>query len=218
VRHRTTAPYLLWSNNKLSALQSLTEFYADLHKSGIDAPNEAEFQAYYFLTHLHNPEIPLMAQRLPEHVFSSPQVSHALRLYALAQRSNEGRRPGRSTGRPPNSIASLNAFSRFFKLVASEKTSFLAAAVLETHFNDVRVGGVKALRKAYLHNHATIPINDVVEMLGYDDGREAGESLAAFGIDVRWAENGEPQAIHLYKYKDRSQEPPFQGTYVMVLC
>jgi hypothetical protein len=187
------------------------EFYADLHKSGIDAPNEAEFQAYYILTHLRNPEIPLTAQRLPEHVFSSPQVSHALRLYELAQRANEGRRPGRNTVRPPNSIASLNAFSRFFKLVACDKTSFLAAALVQTHFSDVRVGAVKALKKAYLANHATLPIGDIVNMLGFDDEHKAGESLKAFGIDVRPSEDGQPPAVHLYKYKDRSQEPPFQG-------
>ena len=106
-------------------LQSLNEFYDDARHEGFECPNEAEFRAYYLITHLRDSDTIRQTELLPPHIFNSRYMQSALRLQSLVLRNNESR--GERGRRPANSEASLNAFSRFFKAVGKDNTSYLLA-------------------------------------------------------------------------------------------
>jgi hypothetical protein len=64
-------------------LQSLSEFYKD-SRENYTSPNEAEFQAYYVLTHIHQPRTITKAERnLPLAVFMDARVQQAIELSFL---------------------------------------------------------------------------------------------------------------------------------------
>ncbi|EFP86402.2 uncharacterized protein PGTG_12358 [Puccinia graminis f. sp. tritici CRL 75-36-700-3] len=143
-------------------LQSLNEFYDDYRGSNCFCPNEAEFRAYYLLTHLRDSDAARATERLPEKVFSDQRLQSALQLQILAQCGNMSRAAGR---RPANSPATLNAFTRLFKKVSSTQTSFLNACLLETHFSEIRVSALKALRLAQCRKYgAHVPLVEIARL------------------------------------------------------
>ncbi|WAQ83094.1 hypothetical protein PtA15_3A461 [Puccinia triticina] len=143
-------------------LQSLNEFYDDYRGSDCFCPNEAEFRAYYLLTHLRDSDAARATERLPEKVFSDQRLQSALQLQILAQCGNMSRAAGR---RPANSPATLNAFTRLFKKVSSTQTSFLNACLLETHFSEIRVSALKALRSAQSRKYgAHVPLVEIAKL------------------------------------------------------
>lgn len=162
------------------SLQSLSEYYDDRRLKGLPNPNEPEFRAYNILTRLHDPDVLRQAQALSRNVRQSPPVLEALELYNLSQRGNE------EVGRfkPPNNEGSLNLFRRFFKEVASQRTSYLMACLCETHFSIVRKGALKALRKSYRAQHRNLPLSDVVAALMYDDEEQAAFECRHYGISI----------------------------------
>jgi hypothetical protein len=165
-------------------LQSLNEFYEDARHEGRDCPHEAEFRAYYLITHLRDPDTIRQIELLPPHIFRNDHVQAALRLHALAQRNNESR--GERGRRPANSEASLNAFSRFFKAIARDDTSYLLACLAETHFADVRRGALVCLRKAYMAQHPEYPLPKLARILGCDGTLQCAEIAENFGLEVAY--------------------------------
>ncbi|PLW16339.1 hypothetical protein PCANC_21158 [Puccinia coronata f. sp. avenae] len=143
-------------------LQSLNEFYDDYRGSNCFCPNEAEFRGYYLLTHLRDSDAARATERLPERIFSNHSLQSALQLQILAQCGNMSRAAGR---RPANSPATLNAFTRLFKKVSSPQTSFLNACLLETHFSEIRVSALKALRSAQSRKYgAHVPLVEIARL------------------------------------------------------
>lgn len=163
-------------------LQSLNEFYEDARHEGRECPHEAEFRAYYLITHLRDSDTIRQMELLPQDIFHSEHLQAALRLHALAQRNNESR--GERGRRPANSEASLNAFSRFFKAIASDQTSYLLACLAETHFADIRRGALVCLRKAYMAQHPECPLPKLTRMLGCDDAVQCADITQNFGFAV----------------------------------
>lgn len=178
-------------------LQTLTQFYDDARHSNLDCPNEAEFRAYYLLTHLRDPEAMRTAELLPISIFLNPIFQQALRLQSLVQRNNASASAA-SRGRPHNSEACINGFTRFFKAVAAPQTPFLMACLLQTDFNDIRAGALKAMKKAYLDRHARISVEDLVRLLGFDDEMECEEVCQACGIEII-SEEGTPREAVLHR-------------------
>ncbi|GAA5900500.1 hypothetical protein JCM5296_001564 [Sporobolomyces johnsonii] len=168
-------------------LKSLNEFYDDarLSKSrDISFPNEPEFRAYNILTHLRDPDIIWSTELLPPHVFSHPLLQTALSLHRLAQKSNL----------PRGERASLNAFSRFFKLVADPKVPYLFGCILSTHFGEIRRNAIEALRGAFLKQHSAFPLRTLTKMLGCDDEDETRSVCEQLGVIVRVDEKGRAMA------------------------
>ena len=180
-----------------SVLQSLNEFYEDARHEGIPAPNEAEFRAYYLITHLRDWDTIRQTELLPSSIFSSQHVQAALQLQALAQRNNESK--GERGRRPANSEASLNAFSRFFKSVAADTTSYTMACLTESHFVDIRRGALVSLRKAYIPQHAQYPMAKLAKLLGCDDVDHCQEVVEAFGLSVLLHSDGTPVSVELHR-------------------
>ena len=174
-------------------MQSLNEFYDDARAEGGSNANEAEFRAYYLITHLRDSDVLRQTELLPSHIFNDPFLQTALRLQSLVQRNNDtlvqrGRRAA-------NSPASLNAFSRFFKLIAaSTEVTFLLACLLETDFTDVRRGALKALLRSYLDRQSGLPLSNLAKMLGADDVEDCVLICQAFDVNVRTDEAGEEVA------------------------
>lgn len=167
-------------------LHSLQEFYNDARRSGKECPNEAEFQAYTILVHLREPDMMRQALLLPSNVLWSTNVQKAIKLYMLAQKNND--RVHRLVQR--NTEAAQNFFTMLFKTVASQRTSYLAACILENHFPSIRKGALKAMRSAYSSRHNPMPIEDLVRMLGFEDEEEAALNCENYGIDVVRDETG----------------------------
>lgn len=162
-------------------MQSLAEYYDDQRKLGKEYSNEPEFRAYHILTRLRDPDVLRHVQALPSSLRKSPQVTQALKLYQLAQRSNE------EIGRfkPPNCEGSLNLYSKFFKTLRGAETSYLMACICETQFNDVRKGSLKAMRKAFIPAVKAPSVDELMMSLGCDDHAEVELQCEQYGIIVR---------------------------------
>ncbi|BFZ61169.1 actin cytoskeleton and mitosis protein [Saitoella coloradoensis] len=160
-------------------LQTLSQFYDDAHERGEICPNEAEFKSYMILYHIRNAELPHETQDYPLELFDNPQIQLALKLASMAQRSNNV--ANRFTF--PNAEASLHQFTRFFKLVRSERVGYLTACLLEQHFSSIRKGALKALRGS-LAGKPPIAIDTLVAMLGYESPEEAAADCEHWGVEV----------------------------------
>ncbi|SDA01438.1 BZ3500_MvSof-1268-A1-R1_Chr10-1g02666 [Microbotryum saponariae] len=164
-------------------LKSLNEFYDDarLANPPIPAPNEAEFRAYNILTHLRDPDIIWSCELLPPRVFDEPRLQIALRLHALVQRSNI----------PRGERASLNAASRFFKLLANQEVPYLFGCILSTHFDQIRKNALETMKNAYMQQHSGFPARTLVKVLGCDDEEEIESICSQLGIGAKKDESGE---------------------------
>ncbi|KAJ3101399.1 hypothetical protein HDU97_001386 [Phlyctochytrium planicorne] len=156
-------------------LQSLREYYRDLAGQGIYSPNEAEFQAYYILSHLWQNEIVTSAEtQLRPEVFDDPYVQLAIELQQLAQCGTDTHKAGMA--------GSLNFYSRFFRLVESENVTYLMACLLHQEFIPIRRAALRAMHKGYYNLAPHFPLADLVGPLGCDDEEEVRYNLAYYGI------------------------------------
>lgn len=181
----------------LAVLQSLNEFYDDARHEGFECPDEAEFRAYYLITHLRDSDTIRQTELLSTHIFNSRYIQSALRLQSLVLRNNESR--GERGRRPANSEASLNAFSRFFKAVAKDDTSYLLACLAESHFTDVRRGALVALKKAYIERNPQYPLPKLAKMLGCNNVAHCAEVVENFGLGVVYDAAGTPVSVELHR-------------------
>lgn len=181
-------------------LQTLQQFYDDARHASppITCPNEAEFRAYYILTHLRDPEAMRQAELLAFHVFSDPLLQLSLRLQSLVQRNNINTAPGSRARPPANSEACLNSYSRFFKLIETQ-APYLLACLVETDFYDLRRGAFKAMRKAYMEQHANLPVLNLVKLLGFDDAQDCARCCRSFGITVETNSKDQPTEIGVHR-------------------
>ncbi|KAL0074842.1 SAC3/GANP/Nin1/mts3/eIF-3 p25 family-domain-containing protein [Phycomyces blakesleeanus] len=165
-------------------LLSLTEFYDDLRDEGIETPNEAEFRAYYIITHLRDNDITRQAMALPPHIFLDFHVKRALQFYGLAQRNNEIGESSSRRNKPANIEACQNYYSKFFKLIAAPDTPFLMSCLLEWHFPEVRKGALKAMNKAYLIANPGVEAEYVRQVLAYDTVKQLIEEVELYGLQI----------------------------------
>ncbi|KAG5519765.1 hypothetical protein PMAC_000038 [Pneumocystis sp. 'macacae'] len=185
-------------------LQSLMEFYDDLRCLNVHCPHESEFRAYHVLSRIQDPDIIRQAQALPEELFFSSPIQHSLKLYALVQRNNEKI----GIHKIPNTEAAQNLFTRFFKLIASKKTTYLMACSVEMHFADIRKGALKAMRRSYLANHSPFPIDKLTEMLGCDNIEEAAVNCESYGLMVNRNTEGTPISVYIHRSSQWNETLP----------
>ncbi|KAI7868754.1 SAC3/GANP/Nin1/mts3/eIF-3 p25 family-domain-containing protein [Spinellus fusiger] len=193
-------------------LLSLIEFYDDLRDEGIETANEAEFRAYYIITHLRDNDITRQAMSLPPHIFTNPYLKRALEFYGLAQRNNEIEESSSRRNKPENIEACQNYYSRFFKLVGAPDTPFLMACLLEWHFPEVRKGALKAMNKAYLMQHQGVEAEDVRRVLAYDTLRQLMEEAYVYGLPVDMG-LGQPSIRFGQKYHTNKKAFFFAGKF-----
>lgn len=167
----------------MNALQSLSEYYTEMNIKRINLPNQAEFQAYYILTHAWSNEVvSKMEWELPRHVFMDPQVQLAIEIRSLMARTNETAIRGR-----PSVDGSLNHYARIFNLLRKLSTSYLFACCVHIDFIDIRRGALKAMQKAYYlfdEKDSGFLLNDIVDTLGFNEEQEAIAMLTYHEIGV----------------------------------
>ena len=166
------------------ALQSLIEFYAELTKRGIDTPNQAEFQAYYILTHAWSNDIVSNCEKLlPKNVFLDPQVQIALQLRAWMTQTNQTRILNRASV-----DGSLNYYADFFRLLRTSKVSYLMACCVHIDFIEIRRSALKAMQSAYYlyddDKDTGFLLGDLVRILGFDTEEDAITTLTYYDIGV----------------------------------
>ncbi|KAG0761963.1 hypothetical protein G6F24_007168 [Rhizopus arrhizus] len=165
-------------------LLSLMEFYEDLREEDIETPNEAEFRAYYIITHIRDKDVVRQISSQPAHIFKHPYVKQALKFHAMAQRSNEIEETSSRRNKAENAFGSQNNYDSFFKLVADPHTSFLMACLLETHFPEVRKGALKAMNVAYMARAAGVEAEYVRKVLCYDSLAQCLKEAKHYGIGM----------------------------------
>ncbi|KAK9472594.1 SAC3/GANP/Nin1/mts3/eIF-3 p25 family-domain-containing protein, partial [Dipodascopsis tothii] len=193
------------------ALQTLSEVYADVRKKGGQSPNEAEFQAYRLLSHLRDADLERQIQTLPRHVFLDPQVQLALELRALAQQNNVVERGYVNTENAPN------MFARFFRLVADARVPFLFAALLETHFNDIRMWALRSMSAGYHRRGKPYVAAQLYPMLGCDDEAELLELCRYWQVAVKESDGAMCVDVTSFSVQSAQAKPPVRQAFSRTL-
>ncbi|KAJ2159561.1 actin cytoskeleton and mitosis protein [Coemansia sp. RSA 552] len=164
-----------------NTLKTLIELYDDHRKAGSRCPNEAEFYAYYIVSHLRDPDAKRVAERLPKHVFMAPVVQQALKLHML---SDSG--PAGSGARDPgNRYAAQSLATQFFRAVSSPATPLLLACLAEYRFPTIRQAALWAMYHAFPYQEGKeYPVEDFAQMLAFDSLDEVREFCQLFGVSV----------------------------------
>lgn len=81
------------------------------------------------------------------------------------------------------------------------------ACLVETNFAEVRKGALKAINKTYMDRHGGIPIDDVMDMLGFDDVEECVENCQEYDLAVSF--EGKPSVV--VGRKDENKRKIFKG-------
>ena len=156
------------------------EFYKEMNEKNIQMPNEAEFQAYYILTHAYSNETASKAETLSQKVFYDPQVQFALEIQSMMARTNEEYIQGRASEN-----GSLNLFSAIFREL-EKPISYLMACCIHLSFVDIRRGALKAMQKAFYcfadDTSSMWPLEELMILLGFDSVDEVLETLEYYDI------------------------------------
>ncbi|KAJ3226520.1 hypothetical protein HK099_004696 [Clydaea vesicula] len=145
-------------------LQTLKQYYDD---SSIVYPNEAEFRAYYILSHLFQGDIAKLAENnWRKEIYFDPRVQLALEIQSLAQRNNDKIKPVTAGAR--------QNFVKFFKLLAKVETSYLQSCLVHIEIKGIRKHALKLMQNAYYFlNSNGLPMKDLVSMLCLNNFEEA---------------------------------------------
>lgn len=161
------------------ALQTLMEIYQDVRNQGGTAPNEAEFRAYYLLSHIRDPELDRELQRLPQEIMKDSQIQLALMFRNIISQSNIVERGYK------NSVGALNLYREFFRLVYNPQVPYLISCLLETHFNTIRFYALKAISRAFHSKGKPCSVHLLLEVLGFHSLEALEEFVQHFDIDVK---------------------------------
>ncbi|KAF7282533.1 hypothetical protein GWI33_002567 [Rhynchophorus ferrugineus] len=151
------------TENLTKCLQTLKYMYNDLQLKGEKCPNEAEFRAYVILLNLNDGNFMWEVQKLREDIQKSPEIRFALQIYSAIDKHN---------------------FVKFFKLIKS--TTYLNACILMRYFIQVRVQALETLIKCFTPARSVsfYPLQELVDMLYFDDIEVAIDFLTSYGVDV----------------------------------
>ncbi|KAJ1562191.1 hypothetical protein HK096_001195, partial [Nowakowskiella sp. JEL0078] len=160
-----------------AALKTLIEMYTELGRQGFSFQNEPEFRAYFILVHIWSPQVaPQTERETTPAVFFHPFVQHALAIQATVG------------ARPHNKAGFIFQYARFFELVRDVRTTYLMAAVCETHFAYIRLSGLIAGTNAYYvfegNKETMMEAEKLVELFGYDGVGEVMEDVEFMEIPV----------------------------------
>jgi hypothetical protein len=163
-------------------LVSLIEFYSEMAKNNVKMPNEAEFQAYYILIFPYSNDIvSKMEKELADNVFFDPKVQLALEIRSLLTRRYDNKRPSVD--------GSLNHYSKVFSILRRSSTSYLFACCVHVHFMDIRKSALASMQKSYYlvdkDPSSGFPLDEAVEILGFDDQEECIEYLNHYFVEVK---------------------------------
>lgn len=164
------------------ALKTLSEMYAEYKSRGIEAPNEAEFRAYYLISQLRDPELDREIQSLSPSVLQDERVQLALNLRNLVQ-TNIIERGFQSTEDV------LNLYKNFFQNYSSGQIPILMSYLLEIHLNEIRFYAVKSLKRSVHAKSKPYPSDYMIQLLSFNDFNDLSSFADYYGIKLT-KENG----------------------------
>ncbi|KAJ2832773.1 actin cytoskeleton and mitosis protein [Coemansia sp. 'formosensis'] len=188
-----------------NTLKTLIELYDDHRNAGIACANEAEFYAYYVVSHLRDSDAKRVAECLPARIFLAPVVQQALKLHRLSE-SSAALSARQDAG---NLFAAQNLATQFFRAVASSQTPLLLACLAEYQFPSIRRAALKAMNVAFPYQAGReYPIDQFASMLAFDSVDEVKEFCGLFGVAVneRGIKLGERDGKRLV-FKEPEQRP-----------
>ena len=185
-------------------LVSLMQYYDD-SRGKIPLPNEPEFRAYLIIFQFQDPDMEDRVQSWPQDLVRNPRIRKAMKLYAAAGTTSSLQGPLR----PPATLPiAQQDWQRFWCLVYSETTSYLAACVAEINFNLVRRVALQSLTRS-VNQRATadFSVDELCEILAFNDGFEAEDYLACYNITFQDREEGRFADISALKNRAVLPEP-----------
>ncbi|KAJ2847602.1 actin cytoskeleton and mitosis protein, partial [Coemansia brasiliensis] len=163
-----------------NTLKTLIELYDDHRKAHVVCANEAEFYAYYIVSHLRDPDAKRVAERLPKHIFVAPVVQQALKLHMLSEANVVATRRD-----PGTQWAAQNLAVQFFRAVAAPDTPPLLACLAEYYFPSIRRAALKAMCDAFPYQEGKeYPVEEFAEMLAFDSVDQVREFCALFSVSL----------------------------------
>ncbi|KAI1474972.1 SAC3/GANP/Nin1/mts3/eIF-3 p25 family-domain-containing protein [Daldinia eschscholtzii] len=127
-------------------LISLMEVYDDCAHQGIKCKNEPEFRGYFIVFNAYNPGLMERIEGWDVRFGSADGIKSAI---AIVQCIDNIRKMQGPLYPETYSQLAIDAISIFFKLIAHPSVSYTMACFAEIHFNDVRKGILKVIRRAF---------------------------------------------------------------------
>ena len=185
-------------------LVSLMQYYDD-SRGKIPLPNESEFRAYLIVFQIQDQDMEDRVQSWPQDLLKNPRIRKAMKLYAAAGTTSSLQGPLRPAAKLP--IAQQD-WQRFWCLVESDATSYLTACVAEINFNLIRHVALQSLAKSVnLRATADFSVDELCEILAFNDGFEAEDYLACYNITFQDRDEGRFADISALKNRKTLPEP-----------
>lgn len=163
------------------ALKTLSEMYAEYRSRGIEAPNEAEFRAYYLISQLRDPELDREIQSLPDSIIKDEKVQLALNLRNLVQTNiiERGFQPTENV---------LNFYKNFFQNFAQGQVPILLSYLLEIHLNEIRFYAIKSLKRSIHSKSKPFPSEYMINLLAFNDFSDLSNFANHYGLQITQAD------------------------------
>ncbi|KAI8960142.1 SAC3/GANP/Nin1/mts3/eIF-3 p25 family-domain-containing protein [Daldinia sp. FL1419] len=127
-------------------LISLMEVYDDCAHQGIECKNEPEFRGYYIVFNAYNPSLMERIDGWDRKFGNAEEILSAIAIVHCIDNTRKVQGPLHPE---VNSQLAIDVMSVFFKIVASPSISYTMACFAEIHFNNVRKGILKILRRSF---------------------------------------------------------------------
>lgn len=186
------------------AMKSLAEMYTEYRVRDIQAPNEAEFRAYYLLSQLRDPELEREIQTFPQEILNDSNVQLALFIRGLVQTNKVER------GFQPLENG-LHFFISFFNFLKDGKTPILLLYLIEIHLNEIRFYSVKSLRRSLHQKSKIISFDHFKDLLLFNDDLEAKEFCIYYGLTIVNGSNVDLSSLKFNSHVIPNQKPLSQS-------
>lgn len=159
------------------ALKTLSEMYAEYRSRGIQAPNEAEFRAYYLISQLRDPELDREIQSFPDDIINDKRVQLALNLRNLVQTNiiERGFQPTEDV---------LNFYKNFFQNFSQGQIPILLSYLLEIHLNEIRFYAIKSLKRSLHAKSKPYPSDYMINLLAFNDFVDLSNYANYYGLKI----------------------------------
>ncbi|KAI0851552.1 SAC3/GANP/Nin1/mts3/eIF-3 p25 family-domain-containing protein [Daldinia vernicosa] len=127
-------------------LISLMEVYDDCAHQGIECKNEPEFRGYFIVFNAYNPALMERIEGWDVRFGNAEGIKSAI---AIVQCIDNIRKMQGPLYPETYSQLAIDAISIFFKLIAHPAVSYTMACFAEIHFNNVRKGILKVIKRSF---------------------------------------------------------------------
>lgn len=160
-------------------LQTLSELYDSNRKNNtnVSSPREAEFRSYILLSHINDPDIDRQTQLLPQHIYDDPKVQNSIKLRGMMQMSFGAVKKNAKEN-------SQNLFTALFQSLGNKNISFLAACLVESHFQDIRFGALGAMAKSYHSKGKPYSLTRLSRLLGFNNDEDTASFCTSYGMTI----------------------------------